>query len=30
MAKIAQDTGGEPQPIRGDLGGTILGPRNVA
>ena len=29
MAKIAQNTGGEPRPIRGDLGATILGPRNV-
>jgi oxalate decarboxylase len=29
MAKIAQNTGDEPQPIRGDLGATILGPRNV-
>src|SRR5271154_935000 len=29
MAKTAQDTGGEPRPIRGDRGATILGPRNV-
>ena len=26
---IAQNTGDEPQPIRGDLGATIMGPRNV-
>jgi oxalate decarboxylase len=30
MAKIAQNTGDEPRPIRGDLGATIMGPRNVA
>src|SRR6202162_533143 len=30
MATIGQGNSGEPQPIRGDLGGTILGPRNVA
>ncbi len=30
MAKIAQNNnGGEPQPIRGDRGASILGPRNV-
>ena len=29
MAKIAQNTGDEPRPIRGDLGATIMGPRNV-
>ena len=30
MAKIAQNNnGGEPRPIRGDRGASILGPRNV-
>jgi hypothetical protein len=29
MAQISQYTGSEPQPIRGDRGASILGPRNV-
>jgi oxalate decarboxylase len=29
MAQISQHTGSEPQPIRGDRGASILGPRNV-
>ncbi len=30
MATRGRSAGGDPQPIRGDLGGTIVGPRNVA
>ena len=29
MAKIAPNTGDEPRAIRGDLGATIMGPRNM-
>jgi oxalate decarboxylase len=30
MAKTAKDSGGEHQPIRGNLGASILGPRNAS